>query len=220
MSDETGELPVDIAGQLDAVERGLTIEQKEEVARVQSSLSQVYATTVDDLWDACTNAERLPRWFAPVTGDLKLGGRYQVEGNAGGTVESCEPPRHFAATWEFGGAVSRIEVSVEAVTGAEEGARLTLVHRADTPNDFWATYGPGATGVGWELGLLGLALHISAGASKPPESSGWETSPQAREFVAGSSHQWARASVDAGTPEEDARAAELRTTAFYRGEEH
>ena len=31
-----------------------------------------------DLWEALTSAERIPRWFAPVSGDLRLGGRFQV----------------------------------------------------------------------------------------------------------------------------------------------
>src|SRR2546430_11475309 len=29
---------------------------------------------------------------------LKLGGRYQLEGNAGGTIEGCDPPKSFFAT--------------------------------------------------------------------------------------------------------------------------
>ena len=49
------------------------------------TLTRSYATPVADLWDAVTNGERIPRWFAPVSGELRLGGRYQVEGNAGGT---------------------------------------------------------------------------------------------------------------------------------------
>jgi hypothetical protein len=41
-----------------------------------------YDTTLDDVWDAITNAARIPRWFLPISGDLRLGGRYQLEGNA------------------------------------------------------------------------------------------------------------------------------------------
>ena len=41
---------------------------------------------VGDVWDACTNPERIPRWFLPVSGELKEGGQYQLKGNAGGTV--------------------------------------------------------------------------------------------------------------------------------------
>src|SRR6201984_27978 len=58
------------------------------------------------LWDALTNAERIPRWFLPVSGDLRVGGRYQLEGNAGGVVERCEEPESFAVTWEFSRVVS------------------------------------------------------------------------------------------------------------------
>ena len=44
------------------------------------------------MWDACTDPERIGRWFLPVSGDLRLGGRYQLEGNAGGEILRCEPP--------------------------------------------------------------------------------------------------------------------------------
>ena len=53
--------------------------------------SRTYPTQQADLWDAVTNAERIPRWFLPITGELKLGGHYQLIGNAGGVVEVCEP---------------------------------------------------------------------------------------------------------------------------------
>ena len=52
-----------------------------------------------DVWDACTNAERIPRWFLPMT--ATCGRRpFQFEGNAGGTVDRCDPPDGFEATWE------------------------------------------------------------------------------------------------------------------------
>lgn len=38
------------------------------------------------MWDACTDPERIPRWFLPISGDLRLNGRYQLEGNAGGAI--------------------------------------------------------------------------------------------------------------------------------------
>jgi hypothetical protein len=39
-------------------------------ARV-STISQVYDTGIDDLWDAVTSAERIPRWFMPISGELR-----------------------------------------------------------------------------------------------------------------------------------------------------
>lgn len=37
--------------------------------------ARTYATDPDDLWDALTNIKRIPRWFLPIAGDLRLGGR-------------------------------------------------------------------------------------------------------------------------------------------------
>ena len=45
-----------------------------------------YPTDIEDLWHACVTPERLKRWFGPVTGDLREGGTYQIEGNAHGTI--------------------------------------------------------------------------------------------------------------------------------------
>lgn len=206
------------AGQLDDVERRLSVSEEGGRSTVVATMSQVYDTTVEDLWDALTSKERLPRWFAPVSGDLRLGGRYQIEGNAGGTIEECEPPSGFNITWEFGGGISWVGVRV-APEG--DGARFTLEHTAkeDMPNEFWDTYGPGATGVGWDLMFLGLALHLTTGASRPAEGSEWEQSDSAREFITDASRRWADASVAAGTPEDKARAAERQTTAFYTGQQ-
>jgi uncharacterized protein YndB with AHSA1/START domain len=67
---------------------------------------RTYRTDQADLWDALTNAERIPRWFLPISGDLEPGGRYQFEGNAGGVVERCDEPEFFAVTWEMGPTVS------------------------------------------------------------------------------------------------------------------
>src|SRR5204863_121918 len=81
------------------------------------------------------------RWFLPVSGDLRLGGRYQLEGNAGGTIERCDPPRSFAATWEFGGQQSWIEVSLTEQPAGR--VRLELEHVAHVTAELWAQFAPG-----------------------------------------------------------------------------
>jgi uncharacterized protein YndB with AHSA1/START domain len=84
---------IDVAQQINAVTREVgTREFGPGEARVVT-VTQTYAADPEDVWDACTNPTRLPRWFLPVTGELTLGGRYQLEGNAGGTVERCDPRR-------------------------------------------------------------------------------------------------------------------------------
>src|SRR4051794_18837232 len=86
---------------------------------------RTYGTDQADLWDALTNAERIPRWFLPVTGELEVGGRYQTEGNAGGVVQECDAPERFAITWEMGPQVSWVAITL---TADDEGTQLELVH--------------------------------------------------------------------------------------------
>jgi uncharacterized protein YndB with AHSA1/START domain len=179
--------------------------------------SRVYNTSVEDLWDAVTNPERLPRWFAPVTGELRKGGRYQVQGNAGGSITRCDAPTAFDLTWEFGGGMSWVTVRL-APEG--QGTRLTLEHIAhvDAMKEHWDKYGPGATGVGWDLGLLGLGLYIDSGSQKPPETDpAWMASEEAKAFMRGSAESWARAHVAGGETPDVAHGMAARTAAFYTG---
>jgi uncharacterized protein YndB with AHSA1/START domain len=207
---------IDVDHQISAVQR--TVGDRvlaAGTARVVTT-GQSYEATLEELWDACTSAERIARWFMPISGDLRVGGRYQLEGNAGGTIERCDPPRAFGATWEYAGEVTWIEVRLEPE--GDGRTRLTLEHVAHVGDDRWLQYGPGAVGVGWDLGLVGLGLHLATGAANDPaESAAWLASPEGVEFVTRSSRGWADASVATGTDATEARAAEERTTAFYTG---
>ncbi|WP_103504390.1 SRPBCC domain-containing protein [Streptomyces sp. SM14] len=206
--------PVDPDTEVRAVDRRLVERERDGATARVATISRSYDTSAEDLWDACTTADRIGRWFVPVTGELRLGGSYQLEGNADGTVTDCDPPRSFAATWEYGGDVSWITVSVSAEPDGR--SRMTLEHTAHVDDERWAEYGPGATGVGWDLGLLALAGHL-AGDPRPADPEALVATPEYRRFIAASSDAWARRSVEAGTPEREALAAGRRTTAFYTG---
>ena len=209
-------MDLDVEHHLGAVERSVaSLERDGQPARAVT-LARSYGTTVDDLWDAATNGARIPRWFMPISGDLTLGGRYQLEGNAGGVITACARPSHLALTWEFGGVVSWVKVRV-----ADDGAgrpRLTLTHTAGHVSEHWTEYGPGATGVGWELGLMGLALHLAQPNEPKLDEAAFSASPDGKAFIAGSSDGWGHASIVGGTDADAARAAARRTTAFYTGE--
>jgi uncharacterized protein YndB with AHSA1/START domain len=174
-------------------------------------LRRTYSAPAADVWDACTSPERIPRWFLPVSGDLRVGGRFQLEGNAGGEITECEPPRRLALTWEFGGQSSL--VTLELAPAGEAGTELVLRH-AVGDDDHWATYGPGAVGVGWELGLLGLALHLRSGGSVD-DPQAFSTSPEGREFMRRSAAGWGAAHTAAGAEAAVAQAAAARTSAAY-----
>ena len=181
--------PVATAG---LVTREVRSDERDGVPTRVTVARRTYRAERHDVWDAVTSAERLPRWFLPVDGDLTPGGRYQLEGNAGGTVERCDAPESFAVTWELGGNVSWLQVTL---TGSADGTVLELVHEAPVQPEFWEQYGPGAVGVGWDLALMGLGLHLDTGAgSDPREADAWSTSPDGVAFV---------------------RAAAERTVAFY-----
>ncbi|MDG0810493.1 SRPBCC family protein [Cohnella rhizosphaerae] len=180
------------------------------------TLERAYDTTLDDLWDAMTNPERLPRWFAPVGGELRLGGRYQIQNNAGGTVTECEPPRFFALTWEFAGGLSWVEVRLFAE--GEDRSRLKLSHICPV-DDHWKKFGPGAVGVGWDLSLAGLAFHLADGGAERIDEHEFGASVEGKAFMADCSEEWRRAAVAGGENESRAEAAANRVTAFYTGGE-
>ena len=210
---------VDIARLVGAVTRGMTTQDHDgKPARVVIA-SRDYDTTVDDLWDAMTNPERIPRWFLPISGDLRLGGRYQLEGNASGKINKCEPPHHLHLTWECGGDTSWVNAALES--SANGGATLRVEHSSHIPEDdkFWDQYGPGATGVGWEQALWGLALHVAK--QQPPveakEAEAWLTTDAGKIYIAQSSEAWGQAAIQFGIDEEVAFRAAEETTKFYTG---
>jgi uncharacterized protein YndB with AHSA1/START domain len=176
---------------------------------------RTYRTDQGDLWDAVTNGERIPRWFLPVSGELAPGGRYQLEGNAGGVVERCEKPDSFAVTWEYGEMMSWLEVNLSLM---DDGTMLELVHEAPVDPDTWVTYGPGAVGVGWDLGLMGLGLHLDTGAPVDPELAlTFPASPEGVEFIRQAAAGWADAAIEAGDEPGVARAGAASTISFYTG---
>lgn len=178
-------------------------------------LTRTYGASPEELWDAITDAERIERWFLPVSGDLQLGGRFQFEGQAGGVIRECEPPRRLLVTWEMGPAgpadTSLVEVTL---TEVDDGTRFDLVHRAQIPPEMWDQFGPGAVGVGWDGALLGLGLHLAGGTlGLSPEQ--LAADPAVREFYTASAEGWGGAQRAAGAPDDVVTANVAATTAFY-----
>ena len=178
-----------------------------------------YQTTPEDLWDALTNRERVQRWFAEVSGDFEQGGRYAISGNASGKIISCLPPRELALTWEFGGSVSWVTVTINAT---EVGAYLMLEHEHPTDEKsqaHWDQYGPGAAGVGWELSMLGLDVHLSRdGGSSIEAGESWAESAAGKATLRNWSEAWGSAHAKAGEDERVALDAAKRTANFYTGQ--
>ena len=200
-----------LADHLDAASRSLSTVTRDGRELRQLRATRTFDATPDEVWDALVSPERIPRWLAPVSGDLVLGGRFQVEGNAGGEILTCRPPERLSVTWEYAGDTSWVDVSLRP---DGEGTELRLDHSVNV-NDHYRRFGPGATGIGWELMLMGLAEHLAAPDAPRPEG---DDLPDLRDYMASSGTAWAGARIAAGDAPDEARAAAERCLAAYLGE--
>ena len=207
---------IDIDGAIEAVQREVGEGTVPAGVGHRVLLRRDYDAPIEDVWDALTDPERIGRWFLPISGDYRLGGTYQFEGNAGGTIVECERPHRLKVTWGFGEmtegpSASEVELRLSTVDGGT--TRFELEHTAIVPDEMWSEYGPGAVGVGWEGGLLGLELHLRGGTVGDPIT--WQLSAEGREFARRGSEAWGVASVAAGADPEVAARNVANTTAFY-----
>jgi uncharacterized protein YndB with AHSA1/START domain len=172
---------IDIASQINAIDR--TVERLPAAdgagERVRVLMRRGYDAPVGDVWDAVTQPDRIKRWLMPISGDLRVGGSFQLEGNAGGEVLSCEPPRLLRVT--FGGPTSIVEVRLHA--RSEDDTLLELEHTVPIE---MAQSGAGAlyVGPGWDGALLGLGMFLGGEAIGDPVAAAG--SPEVREFSKGS----------------------------------
>jgi uncharacterized protein YndB with AHSA1/START domain len=157
-------------------------------------LRRRYDAPIEDVWDACTNPDRLRRWFLPVSGELQTGGTFQIEGNAGGEILRCEPPHRLSVTWVYGDRPTD-EVELRLASGADGDTLLVLEHAtvADTVEwegqEYDALFG---VGTGWELPLdLALPAHLRGELDEapPPE---FLTSPEVKEAEGRAIEAWSR----------------------------
>lgn len=178
--------------------------------------ARTYDTSVDDLWNALTTPARLARWLSKVDGDLKLGGRYQITGNASGSITRCDPPEALDLTWEFGGGVSWVNVRLSP-EGAK--ARLSLehiAHRDGIGEEHLKQFGPGAVGIGWDLSFEGLARHLAAPDTfDQSEGQAWVQSAEGKAFMRASGEAWGTAHAESGEDPAEARAKAARTIQAY-----
>ena len=140
----------------------------------------VYDTDVHDLWAACTDPERLARWIATVSGDLRMGGTVQLVFTSTWTgparVEVCDAPHHLRLTTQPG---TDEEGQIEAWLTAEGSRTRLVVEERGLPTGELHFHG-----AGWQVHLedLGRSLAVagpvhadgftSSGPRRPGASAG------------------------------------------------
>ena len=202
---------IDIASQLNATHRQVERQPAADGAGelVSVLMRRSYDTPVQDVWDAVTDPDRIKRWLMPIGGDLRVGGRFQLEGNAGGEVLTCEPPRLLRAT--FGDPNSIVVVRL-----TPQGDGDTLLELEHTVPIEMAQSGAGAlyVGPGWDGALLGLGLFLRGEAVGDPVAAA--NSPEAQAFSKESVHAWAAVVEHSGTAtaEQLAAATEVSLAQF------
>ena len=150
-------MTIDLAKQLGATSRQVEQQHSDTGEIVTVTLERRYPAEVADVWQAITEPERVRRWFLPLTGDLRPGGNFHLEGHAGGHIMTCEPPRHLLVT--FGGESSIVDV---LLSGDGEETVLKLSH--SVPIELaGSTAGALYVGPGWDGALLGIALYLGRG---------------------------------------------------------
>jgi uncharacterized protein YndB with AHSA1/START domain len=182
---------IDITDQINAVHRKIGDYPVAAGPGRSLLLRRAYEAPIEDLWDACTTAERISRWLAPVTGDLRPGGSFTVKGQASGTILHCDAPHLLKVTWEYG-PESVTEVELRLTEHDAGGAVLELRHTSPTETvdeivSRMGPIGPVGIGSGWDLALLALDRLLCDQDFDPAQ---WKDTPQAREFTVRSYHAW------------------------------
>jgi uncharacterized protein YndB with AHSA1/START domain len=196
---------IDIASHLKAIHREVGNRPTESGEVVSVSLRRSFNSPIEDVWDAVTNPERMRRWFLPISGDLQVGGTFQLEGNAGGDVLKCEPPRLLRVT--FGAPTSLVEIRLSSAGESE-----TLLELEHTVPLEMAGSGAGAlyVGPGWDGAFMALGLFLDGVVSDDPVAAA--NSPQGQEFSRQSVHAWATAIESSGTASTDEIAAAIEAS--------
>jgi uncharacterized protein YndB with AHSA1/START domain len=190
-------MSIDIPQQLAAIARHVErLPAADDVGeRIAVSLHRTYDATIDDVWGAVTDPERIKRWFMPVSGDLRIGGTFQLAGNASGEIVACERPHLLQLTW--GGPTSVVELRL-----TEDGDTTVLTLDHNVPIEM-AQSGAGAlwVGPGWDGALMGLGLFLRGDAVGDPVA--MAITPEVQEFSRQSVHVWAAAVDRSGTATAD-----------------
>jgi len=130
-------------------------------------VEDVYDTDVQDLWQACTSPERLARWIAEVSGDLREGETVHAVFTSTWTgpvrIDVCDAPHHLLLTTEPG---AEGESQIEAWLSPEGSRTRLVVEERGLPVDGLHFYG-----AGWQVHLEDLGRSLTS--EQPAHVGGW-----------------------------------------------
>jgi uncharacterized protein YndB with AHSA1/START domain len=130
-------------------------------------MEDVYDTDIADLWAACTTPDRLARWIARVSGELRPGGTvhavFTSSWSGPARIDVCDAPHHLLLTTEPG---TEDEAQIEAWLTAEGPRTRLVVEERGLPLGGLPSYG-----AGWQAHLEDLGTSLAGGG--PVHTDGW-----------------------------------------------
>jgi uncharacterized protein YndB with AHSA1/START domain len=182
----------DIGGSLTATHREVGSRRIAAGEASTALMRRRYDVPIEDVWDACTDPERISRWFIKPTGDLRAGGTYQLEGNASGEILRCEPPRLLTVTWSYPGRpVDELELRLSL---GEDGETVLELEHASVAEVFITNdpqTGTWGIGPGWEAPLDYLEKYLRGELPDAPAAEWWDPTPEDAELANRRGHAWA-----------------------------
>lgn len=215
----TESLPV-----VDAVRRALEIDEQipadatgpDGTRRVRAVLT--LTTNIDcapaRLWPLLTVPRELERWFGPISGELREGGRFEAPGGARGSILQVQEPHRLSLTWGQGEQEHPLLLRLDP---EDDGTtQLVLRRTIELEAEEFERTGPGALALDWEIVLLALAAHTDGWHATcqvpvPAPTTRWRHGPQGAQHARAWAVRWAAEAIAAGVEESVARQGESET---------
>ena len=78
---------------LSAVDRSVSSLERDGLPAHAVILSRGYPISLEDLWDAATNADRIPHWFLPISGTSNLAAAISWKATPAAALRPANPRR-------------------------------------------------------------------------------------------------------------------------------
>jgi uncharacterized protein YndB with AHSA1/START domain len=153
-----------------------------------ATFRRTYDADVADVWDACTNPDRLRRWYQPVVGDLRVGGTFTQGEMGGGRIVVCEAPQLLQVALGPGDPTPD-QIELRLSEGADGRTVLELEHATTLDAHeiggqmYDAVY---CMGGGYGPRLVTLELHLRGELGEDVDVTGLHLRPEFRPAIDGS----------------------------------
>jgi hypothetical protein len=190
---------IDGAVEIGSVQRKV-IESADPASARVAVISRRFDAEPEALWRSLSDPNGHSPWVAMMREPI-AGVRYRRD-NIEGTITTSNPPNSLAATWEMGGDVSWIDITLTALPAG--GTRLQVQHTAAVGAEPWSwhQFGWCAVMLSWEVELFALSQWLTGDSDFVEASVGaWLGTEEGRAFLRAICVAWGRTAIEGGADE-------------------